>query len=187
MPTAIDICNGAFDLLGTRTISSLSDDNKEARLASRIYDGTRDEMLRAHPWNFAQLRASLAADATPPAWGFANRYPLPADCLRLLALSEADFHAWRVEARWLLTDIGSPVDVLYITSAADPSTYDPMFVSVLEAALAAKMAYPITGSREMARELTQLTQMRLAATRSMDAIEHGFEVVNAPTFLEARL
>lgn len=187
MATAVEICNGAFDLLGSRTIAALTDDSKEGRLATRLYANTRDEVLRAHPWNFALTRAALTADGTPPAWGFVYRYALPADCLRLLNLDGANFEVWRVEGRWLLTDVGSPVNVLYVASVADTSVYDPMFVSALEAALAAKMAYPLAGSRELMLQMTQLFQARLALARSMDAIENGLDIVESPVLLDARL
>lgn len=187
MATAVEICNGAFDLLGSRTIAALTDDSKEGRLAARLYANTRDEVLRAHPWNFALIRTALTADATPPAWGFVYRYALPADCLRLLNLEDANFEAWRVEGRWLVTDIGSPVNVLYVASVADTSGYDPMFVSALEAALAAKMAYPLAGSRELMLQMMQLYQARLALARSMDAIENGLDIVESPVLLDARL
>ena len=187
MATAVDICNGAFDLLGSRTIAALTDDSKEGRLASRVYAGTRDEVLRTHPWNFAMTRAALTADATAPAWGFVYRYALPAGCLRLLNLEDANFEAWRIEGRWLLTDVGSPVNVLYIASVTDTSVFDPMFISALEAALAAKMAYPLAGSRELMLQMTQLFQARLALARSMDAIENGLDVVESPVLLDARL
>ena len=73
MPSVVDICNEAMDLLGTATIISLTQNSKEARLCNRRFDTVRDAVLRAHPWNCAIVRQQLAKNTTAPAFGFYKR------------------------------------------------------------------------------------------------------------------
>ena len=87
MPSVVDICNEAIDLLGASTITALSENSKEARLCNRRYDTVRDQVLRAHPWNAAIARATLAQDAVAPEFGFTYQYTLPTNpyCLKVLS------------------------------------------------------------------------------------------------------
>ncbi|BCV06006.1 MAG: hypothetical protein CM15mV123_200 [uncultured marine virus] len=66
MPSVVDICNEAMDLLGAATITALTENSKEARLCNRRFATVRDATLRSHPWNCAIERAELAADSTAP-------------------------------------------------------------------------------------------------------------------------
>ena len=62
MPSVVDICNEAMDLLGAATITALTENSKEARLCNRRFSTVRDATLRSHTWNCAIARADLAAD-----------------------------------------------------------------------------------------------------------------------------
>lgn len=54
-----EIVNLALVRLGTARISSLSDGSRNANEANAIYTLIRDEVLRAHPWNFATRKQTL--------------------------------------------------------------------------------------------------------------------------------
>jgi hypothetical protein len=58
--TDVNICNMALTLLGAATITSLSDQNKEARRCSQELDNVRRQVLRSHPWRCAKKRATLS-------------------------------------------------------------------------------------------------------------------------------
>ncbi len=57
MPSVVDICNEAMDLLGAATITALTENSKEARLCNRRFSTVRDATLRSHSWNCAIARA----------------------------------------------------------------------------------------------------------------------------------
>lgn len=69
MPTAltsdVQIVNLALTRLGDLRIAALSDATPAAQAANAVYASLRDEVLRAHPWNFAIQRATCGkvADA----------------------------------------------------------------------------------------------------------------------------
>ena len=97
MPSVVDICNEAMDLLGAATITSLTENSKEARLCNRRFETVRDHVLRAHPWNCAITRKELAKDSDAPAFGFNHQFTLPTDpfCLRVLSFgTQTSITSW---------------------------------------------------------------------------------------------
>ena len=64
--TFVSISNRALTFLGAQPITSLEDDTKEARACNRMFEQSRNQVLRGHAWNFAIKRASLAANTTAP-------------------------------------------------------------------------------------------------------------------------
>ena len=61
--TFVEIANRAITFLGGTTITALTDDTKEGRAVLRLYEQTRDQILRDHPWNFAIRRDANLFDA----------------------------------------------------------------------------------------------------------------------------
>lgn len=88
--SVVDICNLALDAIGTRsTISSLSEQSKEAKACARHYAQAVSSILQAARWNFARKQAplSLLKDATlnppqtvPVPWVY--EYAYPSDCVQ---------------------------------------------------------------------------------------------------------
>lgn len=101
MTTDVDISNRALQQIGqTKQIGNLNEQSAEAKAVRMIYANTRQQMLRAAPWNFANKAAYLtvlkAAPGTPenpsattniwepetqprPPWLY--EYAYPSDCL----------------------------------------------------------------------------------------------------------
>lgn len=143
--SSVDICNIALKLLGQQSITSLEEGTDRAALAATLYDSTRDEVLRAHPWNCASARAVLAQDVTPPPFGYAYSYTLPGEptyCLKVNLTAPKDAE-WQIEGRKLLTD-ESAIGILYTYRLTDVAQYDSYLVKALAAKLAYEMAYPLT-------------------------------------------
>ena len=57
--TQVSICNMALRLIGATRITSITASSEEARVLNDIWTDTLDEVLAAHPWNFAIKRATL--------------------------------------------------------------------------------------------------------------------------------
>lgn len=174
----VDICNRALSRLGTRaTISALDENSTEARTASIWYGATRDTLLRAHDWNFARRRVVLAEQgAAPTGWAF--RYVLPTDCVRLLRLASAVPHidsprfevAGDATSRFVLCDEPA-AEAIYTARVNDPNLYDAGFASALVDQLAAHIAYPITQKTDMAVRLAQMARATLADAMAADVNE----------------
>ena len=160
MPTtATQIANLALARIGARRILAIDNSSVESRACLLNYEVTRDEVLRAHRWNFAIRRANLSALSEDPAFGWAKQYQLPEDCLRVLQLNGWDYNQdpkrWEVEGRVLLTDISDGVEIKYIYRNANAFEYDPIFVQALSCKLAHAVAKEISGASALAGEQLQ--------------------------------
>lgn len=169
------ICNIALGRLGSQRILDISENSVEGRACALHYPIIRDELLRAHAWNFAIERATLTALAEGPAFGWSKQYQLPGDCLRVLQLNGwEETHEPRmfdIEGRFLLTD-ESEAQIRYIRQETDVGKYDALFVSAIACKLAAAVAKDVTGSSTMAAEqLTEFARLLGPNARKVDSHE----------------
>jgi hypothetical protein len=182
MAGVVDIVNQALSALGEARITSLDDPGQTAGLARSLYDTARDAEISGYSWNFARARVMLPAMGEKPAFGWDHQYLLPPDCLRVLeagpwpqALLDdyiaAENRAWLIEGRNLLSNLRPPLNLIYLRRVEDPGFYPPVFVEVLVAKLAARMAERIIGATSK-RELA-LKEYDLAVRRAkrLDAIQ----------------
>ena len=85
MAAQVDIFNYALTVLGAQTVSSPTENSKNARACLAVYDMVRLSELRKAPgWNFAISMAKLAPNPIRPLFDRAYAFPLPADFLSLL-------------------------------------------------------------------------------------------------------
>lgn len=157
MASQTAICNQALTKLGAQRIVNLSDDSKQAKTLSAIYDIKRDAELAAHPWTFAITRAQIPASSTPPAFGWSYAYPLPADYLAMVEVGQ-DYVFYNTDTGPLfqiesfenglaiLTDQGSPLEIRYIKRVTNAGLYPPLFVEALACRLAAEACEDLTQS-----------------------------------------
>ena len=73
-----------MNLLGASTITTLTEDSKNARLCNQRYEPIRNRTFRSHAWNCLTKRVELAKDSAAPVVEYANQFTLPSDCLRVL-------------------------------------------------------------------------------------------------------
>jgi hypothetical protein len=147
------IVNRALTMLGSaQRISSISDPSGPAVTALALFDDARDATLVDHPWNFAIRRASLAADAKPPEFGWDYAFTLPSDCLRWLPPSRDGGHWFRgeQEGNALLADTPGPLPIRYIARIEDVAAWSAGFTEALAWKLATEMEEAITGQRSNA-------------------------------------
>ena len=197
MPSVVDICNEAMDLLGAATITALTENSKEARLCNRRFDTVRDAVLRAHSWNVAITRASLAADSAAPAFGFSTQFTLPTDpyCLRVISFWNANVNndiaaydsnvMYKIEGRKILSNEGT-CRIIYIGRIEDTEQYDSLLSSAIAHRLGAEIAYAITGSGTVAQTMQALYEQRLREAKSIDAMEGYPEQPLADTYTNIR-
>ena len=165
----VGICNLALQRLGARSISSLEDDSTAARECNRVFAHARDSELRAYQWNFARARVSIAASSTPPAFGFANRFPLPSDCLRILP--QKDVTDWQIEGRYILTNDKAPLQLIYLKSVTDPNEFDSLFTELFVSRIAYDICEKITQSNSKKAEAKDRYEMAMARARKIDSFE----------------
>ncbi len=145
----VEICNRALQILGASSISSLTENSENARQCNLAYEPVKKAELRKHNWSFAIERASLAADATAPAFGRSNAFELPSDCLKVLSPYPEDNtndRDWIIEKRKILTDESAPLQIRYIYDVTDPNQFDALFAESLAAKMALEMSEALTQS-----------------------------------------
>lgn len=185
MASEVDICNRALNEIGEDQIMDLSENSKAGRVCKLVYADTRNEVLRAHPWNFAIKRVGLARLTTTPAFEFAFEFQLPADCLRVLSTND-ELTPFRIEGRKLLTNNAS-VKIEYISRVEDTSQFDSIFVEMLSTRLAAQLAYNLSDNNSLTQLLEQKYRDRLRQAKSMDGQEGTPRSVEADQWLNSRV
>lgn len=73
--SSVGIANIALSKIGVQRLTSFSENTEPARLLNAIYGTLRDEVLRAHPWNFAIKRVAPAVCwSMPDTWATDTSY-----------------------------------------------------------------------------------------------------------------
>ena len=192
MASVVDMCNSALNLLGASTISSLTEDTKNARLCNQRYTPIRNRVFRSHNWNCLIKRVQLAQDSTAPVVEFAYAYTIPANCLRVLAIHNGTTDSiktnleYKVEGRKIVTD-ETTVYLLYVAIDTDPTNYDAYLYEAIAHQLAADICYAITNNSTLANNYMNRADERLREARFIDATENALDTVEANEFTDARL
>lgn len=137
MPSAVELCNQALIVIGEPPIVSLTDTDRRSRVCNTFYAQKRDALLRSYRWKFAIKRlGNIAASGTAPVAQFPFAYPLPEDCLRVLAVNDdvapehvhnRDALQWDIEGRTIVSYFGGPIHLKYISRVSDENQFDISF------------------------------------------------------------
>ncbi len=182
----VSICNSALAKIGADQISSITQDTKSATICNRLFNYIRDEVLRAHPWNFALKRTTLTPDSDTPDSEYDYQYQLPSDSLRVLETPEDDSLDWVVEGRKILTNEPEELAIKYIYRHEDPSEWDSMFAEAFAWRLAADLSYALTQSLPLFDYCMKQYKAMLAEARSIDGMEGKIKVLVADEWINAR-
>lgn len=185
MATIISICNSALLKLGADRITSLTENRRGAILCNEQYDKMRQEVLRAHPWNFAIARVTIAPLVAVPEFEFTAQFQLPIDCLRVLNAEDKTLD-FKIEGRVVLANV-SELKIKYIKDITDASIFDPCFSEALAARLAADLAFPLVQSNTLHEQMLGYYDRLLRQARTTDGQEGRFDKLIFDTFLNARL
>ena len=171
MASEVDIINSAMNMIGASNIIARDEDSKAARVSNQRYDSIRDAVLRAHPWNCAVTRRSLAPDSESPAFDWDFQFTLPADpyCLRVLRLDYLDIE-FRVEGRKIVSNESS-INLIYIARVTDPNEYDTLLQESIAARLAADVSFTLSQSTSLTQNMFNLYESKLKEARFVDATE----------------
>jgi hypothetical protein len=187
MASVIDLYNRALIMLGQETLVGVDDESTRRKTLDMLYPTERDTVLRAHPWNVALRRVTLAQNATAPAFGYAYAYDLPTApyALRVYELEDPSI-IYRVEGRQVLTDAGAPLYATLIVRVDDIALFDALLFDAIATRLAWRAAYRFTESRTLADDLMQQYQAILREARSIDAQEGTPETIASDELLNSR-
>ena len=154
--SSIDICSQALTLLGEGVIHSFDENSDAAEICNQLYEDEILSLLSAYPWRFARVRETLAKDgAFTPKNEWSYGYSLP-----VLNTTRAD-HAievfnsnqagatpitdYEIQDTHILTN-EETVIISYV-KRVDEVLWPGWFVKLAAAAVAARIALPITDKR----------------------------------------
>lgn len=196
MSGEIDIYNVAASAIDQEPLNSPDQDNKLGRLCRSKIVNCRRFVLRAFPWNCARGRVQLAAETTPPAFGYANQFLLPADFLRVFKVNNDRNAKWQVEGlvdaggtpigQGLLTDEGAPLQLLYIRDLQDVTRMDPMLLRAIGYDLAAEIAVAMTGEIAKRNSCLAVLGEIQAAARTAAMQENSSDEWDVDIWLQSR-
>lgn len=186
MSSKVSICSNALLLLGAKPISSLSQAGDHATLCSNLYDSVRDDILRLHSWNCATKRVILAPLTTAPDFDWDHQFQLPGDWLRTIQVGYADqTMSYRSEGQRILAN-ESALPFVYIFRNDVESSWSSNLVKLMERAMAAEMAYPVTKSTSLADSMAQRFANSIKLAKAIDGQDDPPEEFDAGTLVTSR-
>lgn len=190
------IANMALSKIGARsTIGSLQENSAEAQQIRLWWDTARAQTLQAYNWSFARKRKTLVEstdipDGTDMLWAFRYDYATDALAVREIwnpAGKEADAIPYETEftpdrsKKTILTDQEDAVAIFTI-DVPEVQSWPALAIEALVTCLAFHIAFPLTGSREIANEKALEFRYIINYASSQDGNE---SVKSAPRDAEA--
>lgn len=194
--TATDIANRALQLLGSKSIGSLSDNSRGAVVMNRAYRPVLLSVLRENYWSFSIQRATLAAAAQKPLWGKANYFPLPGDFLMLAPPDQnpnyvfgalpvppvatdpqLQYRDWQIEKMGpglglaITTNDAAPLQLRYISNDVSEADFDSVFAEAFAARLALETCEEMTNSTSKMEEIATLYEEIMGKAKQRNAFE----------------
>jgi len=169
--TAVSICSNALVKLGDDAITALTDATNRARHCNRLFDPTRQAVLRDTVWNDSIKRVKLAQLVAAPVWEFGYQYSLPGDFIRKVKFDLDDLDLpYKIEGAVVVTD-AAEVYLKYIYDNEDVASYDSLHVDALTARMAYELANAITAKQSLAQTMWAEYEAKLKSARAVDGAE----------------
>ena len=124
--------------------------------AAKFYAQTINEILSEYDWRFARQQVgSVAKDIAAPVTGYDFRYAVPTGTIKVLRINGIDtsenFGTWEVVGNFIHTNLVTPISVDYIAAPATDTSYPAIFIELVVARLAYKLAMALgAGDQAMA-------------------------------------
>lgn len=198
----VKIANMALSHIGANSsIESFDEESAEAGQIKLWYDYCRIQALEAFDWTFARKRQVLAlleviesGDPLEHEWAF--RYQYPADCLTARRISnplgfDADAVPYSIETseandvKTILTNMEDAV-LVYTFDLDQTSLFSSHFVDCLAALIAHRIAFSLTGKRQMAADMLDLYRGLIRVAPAHNANEEVSKPPREADWIRAR-
>ena len=181
--TDIEICNIALAMIGSRSITTLAENSKEAKLCNIWYLQSLIKLQEAHRWGFCLKREELTATGTDPVWEYTTEFALPSTYLRLLKIE--DEPEYQREGEFLYT-YSETINILYIQKITDVTKFPPSFVQALACEIASMIVYSLQQDKNLKAMMLEEAEYWKARARSTGAMESSSKGLEPKTFINAR-
>lgn len=187
--SVVDIWNRALTKIGAARVNSLTDQSVNARACQSCYYALRDRLYRDHPWNFAIQRFQLAANATAPAFGPTNAFPLPSGWAKLLppdVFQNMNDRDWIIEGGQVITNDAAPLNVRLVMKIEDPNLMDVSFREALAALMSMELCEILTQSNTKKQAASADYKMSIDQAKKNNAIEKVPQVAAEDKYITCR-
>jgi hypothetical protein len=188
----IGVWNAALDLLKENPLASIDDalTDSVGKWLQRNYDQRRDYMLGRYWWKFAMTRVELASAGTP-AWGWSNKFALPADCIRFVPPTySGEWNGipipFEEEGGEILCDKDGALRLRYVRRVQEEGLWSNDFCEVMAQSLAYSMAHWLTGKQSMVQQLGQQLEATIAEVRKVGGMQTAPESYYDSNILDER-
>lgn len=196
MATKLQLYNGALIMLGSRTLSSLSENRESRRVLDNIYDEDGIKTcLEQGLWNFAMktVKAEYSPSVTPD-FGLQYAFDKPSDWCRTAAVCTDEYFgnpllSYRDEAGYWFADL----DTIYVQYVSDDESYGKdlslwpqNFLKYVQTYFAYEACNRITGSKADSQELERKTRDRLIIAKGTDAMDEPTKFPPNGSWVRAR-
>lgn len=144
------IASMAAGLLDEYHVTSLDDNTPLGRYLAREFGQVRREILEEYPWFRARELVTLTELATTPDFGFAAKYQIPTNCIRVWRITDGDLFngaptPFKVYGTELHCDVRSSLNVIYCKDLANVGLWSAMMGRTFSAKMAMYASQNVTG------------------------------------------
>jgi hypothetical protein len=172
MNVETEIVNRALDIIGHARIVDINDTNDPVAVRCKLdFSSELYATLRDHWWNCAKDRAYITEDTTAPVFGWAHRYLIPYDAIKIRLDDDYCNAEWEREGRYILTDLTSPLAVIITKRITNMAELDADFTAAFEYRLAARYALSFQNDTGKAQGMTSQYLGMIEQAKTNDAQE----------------
>ena len=183
MASEVSIVNMALGFLGANTITALTDNSTEAKLAKTLYADLRDACLEEGDWSFAIRGIIIPKSVDKVPFGAGDIFPLPEYVIRVIEVNE-NRRPWVLEERKIITE--GICQALCVIQVVNVNMMSPMFRQAFAARLAWDMALPLTNSKTMHDTMFTLFQQKMDFAKANDGMQGTTKKIRSTRFIEVR-
>jgi hypothetical protein len=189
MASNVSICNRALNLIGQKTITSLTEQSSQAIKCNLVFEDTRDLVLSEAWWNFASVEEALGliSDASTVKYDYVYSYPALCLAIRdiyneytVLVSKPGVYEVIDYSGIKAIATNVEDAYLKYTKRVVDPSVFSLPFIEALIYRLASVLAHQLTGSPELADNMLQKSLAYVSEAKRLNQQE-GIKVPDPQT------
>jgi len=189
MTSKVEIANQALMEIGDTPINSFDEGSPSANVISQVYDFVARQVMAEGAWSSCTFRASLNKLSETPVFGFNNKFQLPTEpeAIKILSINNEKINdvKYEIEQDKLLID-ESAVSVKYIGFLTDPASYGIYLAETIVFALAARIAFRLTGMASVSKLKYQQYFQVLSLNLGKDGAQGSFRTFHSDALTQVR-
>lgn len=188
MTSSVDLCNKALRRLGEDPIIALDNNTIWGRRCSSALPEVIKTVLSMDAWRSCTTRAMLAADSETPI-GFTSSYPLPSNCLRLIAIEQSQYQNWSIEGNKILTDNSkdSALQIMYVEYTDNVGLFTQPLYDAVALGLAHELSGYSTATNVAKTDIYSMFAQAMQTAQLINSKETPVKMLSSTSWVDVRL